>query len=595
MVGFGKLKIRKEFIALFLVMILASAVLTAFTGFNKVETKKVFVYSKEEVLNDIYKKDYIQRLNEYNNAFINNHKSNICEIVITPGHGNTTSYILTFKYNNRDAEQVAVLNLVSEYKGGLEKMEGVYAATVSSQDTFDISYYIALLFRVLGIALYLISLVLLTNRTGLKNRLMKPLVFALSIAGIAFNFLFILTAFYLAGSLVLSLMEKNREDAKFIAGVFSAAVLLRLVGTALMLAYNISNFHSLFAYVQPDEINYYNTALRISGSILSGAVPDVEKIVGFQQFGYNVFLAFVNLINGEVFFASKIVNTLVSSFMAMLTYIFVKEFFGSKEAKLAGFFICFMPTMIMFSAYTLRDVMIVMLLMLILYLSMRKRKLTAGTVLLLLVSIVSLWYLRNYAVLIAAMAVILFWVLAFADKKRINPLVVAGVLAAGAFIFFEITARVYNFNTFNTIYNYFRTTTALRFTAEFFMSLVNLDFLVNSGGASYGRSTILRMFYPDTLFLIVTFPFFVLGIMKGFKANRCVTLSLLLLFPVFIILYKIYYGGWFLRTQIQVLPVQAAFISLGIIDAFGEKYDKALLWLEKRFGRFKPKIFESIS
>lgn len=600
MIKFKKLKLRREFIVL-LSLLLMVAALPAFANFNRVETKKVFVYTKENnSLNNFYSKGYIQKINEYNEDFVSEHKSSFYELDLTPGYGNTAAYIMTLKYNAADADKVGSSILLSEYRSGLEKIEGVYAATISGQDSFDISYFLSVMYKILGTLLYLSSLALLVNRTGVRNRLVYALVFFLSAAGLAFNFLFILTIFNISVLLVLGMMERNREDAKYIAGLFSAAVLLRVLGTALMLAYNSYSFHSLFSYVQPDEINYYNTAVRISSNFLSGSIPNVEQIVGFKQYGYNLMLAAVNLINGEVFFASKAVNILVSSFAALLTYLFAKEFFGTKAAKISGIIICLMPTMIVFSAYTLRDMIIVLLIMVVLYLTMRKEKLTAASALLLLASVVSLWYLRNYSVLIAVMAVILYKVLAFADKKRINPLIVACVLASGAFIFFEIALKVYSHNnTFNMIvgnmFVYFHDTGIPRFIGEFLLSLVNLDFLVNSGAATYGAGTFLRMFYPDTLFLIVTFPFFVLGIARGFKTNRALTISLLLLFPLFIVLYKIYYGGWFLRTQTQVLPIQAAFISLGIMDVFGERYDKAVLRIQSCFSRFRPKIFDRIS
>ena len=92
-----------------------------------------------------------------------------------------------------------------------------------------------------------------------------------------------------------------------------------------MLIYNNYSFNSLFAYVQPDEINYYNTAIRISNYFMSGTMPDILQIVGFKQFGYNIFLALVNMMNGELFFVSKIINILVSGFISVLTYVFVKE------------------------------------------------------------------------------------------------------------------------------------------------------------------------------------------------------------------------------------------------------------------------------
>lgn len=596
MIEFKKIKIRKEFAILFIILIVISAILPSFANFNTVETKKVFVYShyNSDVLNVSYNKDYIQRLNEYNNEFIKNNKSKIYRIDITPGHGNTASYFLSIKYNQTNEENVNNSDILSNYKTGLEKIDGVYEATISNFDIFHYNYSLSVIYKVLGIIIFFLTLILLINKVGLKDNLTLALVCVLSTAGVIFNFLFILTALNISVLILLHIIRKNEKDTKYIIGIFSLALVLRLLGTAVMLIYNNYSFNSLFAYVQPDEINYYNTAIRISNYFISGTMPDILQIVGFKQFGYNIFLAFVNMINGELFFVSKIINILVSGFISVLTYVFVKDLIDEKAAKLSGFIVCLMPTMIMFSAYTLRDVIIVILIMIILYLSMRQEKLTARAVLILLASVISLWFLRNYTVLIIGMVVILYKVLGYTRKKHVNPIIIIGVIIAGSFAFFQITSKVYNFNTFNAIYNYFKYTGFIPFLQEFVLSLVNLDFLVNSTATSYGKSTIIRMFYPDTLFLILSFPFFIIGIIKGYKINKNLTISLLTLFPVFIILYKIYYDGWFLRTQIQVLPIQVAFISLGIIDVFGARYDKLVLWIGKRFSRLPAGESEEI-
>lgn len=585
MIEFKKMKIRKEFAVLFIILIVISAIMPSFAKFNTVETKKVFVYSHydSDVLNVSYNKDYIQRLNEYNNEFIKNNKSSVYNIKITPGYGNTASYFLSIKYNQASEEKVSNSGIMNNYKAGLEKIDGVYEASISNFDTFHYSYSFSVIYKVLSVILFLLTLILLINRTGLKNNLLLAFVYVLSTAGVMFNFLFILSALNISVLLLLHIIRRNEKDKKYIIGIFSLALILRVLGTAVMLMYNNYSFNSLFAYVQPDEINYYNTGIRISNYFMSGTVPDILQIVGFKQFGYNVFLAFVNLLNGELFFVSKVINILVSGFISVMTYVFVKELLDEKAAKLSGFIVCLMPTMIMFSAYTLRDIIIVILIMTILYFSMRQGKLTTVVMLILLASVISLWFLRNYTVLIIGMVVILYKILGYAKKKHVNPILIICVIIAGSFAFFQVTSKVYNFNTFNTIYNYFKYTGFITFLQEFVLSLVNLDFLVNSTVTSYGKSTIIRMFYPDTLFLLLSFPFFIIGIIKGYKINKTLTISLMTLFPVFIILYKIYYDGWFLRTQIQVLPIQVAFISLGIIDVFGSRYDKLLLWMGKRF------------
>ena len=85
MIEFKKIKIRKEFAILFIILIVVSAIVQSFANFNTVETNKVFVYSHfdSDVLNVSYNKDYIQRLNEYNNEFIKNNKSSIVDLSLT--------------------------------------------------------------------------------------------------------------------------------------------------------------------------------------------------------------------------------------------------------------------------------------------------------------------------------------------------------------------------------------------------------------------------------------------------------------------------------------------------------------------------------
>jgi hypothetical protein len=99
---------------------------------------------------------------------------------------------------------------------------------------------------------------------------------------------------------------------------------------------------------------------------------------------------------------------------------------------------------------------------------------------------------------------------------------------------------------------------------------VNLDFIVNLGGTIYTstKTIILRILYPDTLFLVVTFPFMILGFANLFKKNQAMAIIIVAMFIAFITIYTVQYGGWFLRIQLQIFPYQYMLISLGIFEMF---------------------------
>ena len=135
----------------------------------------------------------------------------------------------------------------------------------------------------------------------------------------------------------------------------------------------------------------------------------------------------------------------------------------------------------------------------------------------------------------------------------------------------RLITTVYSIDIISMIENYINSLGISNLIKGLFLSIVNLDFLSNTNANLYESVKLigLRGLYPETLFLIISFPAFIIGIIKGLKVNREFVISILAFIFGLILIYRIEYGGWFLRIQLQTLPYQYLLISLGICKLFG--------------------------
>ncbi|GKX68068.1 hypothetical protein [Inconstantimicrobium mannanitabidum] len=378
--------------------------------------------------------------------------------------------------------------------------------------------------------------------------------------------------------IVLGLFFKyKKENNKFLAITFLSAFVIRIVTLVGMVIVSKVKSGIGMSYFQPDEIFYYWTGNQIYTSLAKGIWPNLAAIVENNQYGYNLFMGLVELFNKEIFFTAKLINCLVSSMLIPLTYRCTIRLFNDKRvAKVTTLILVVVPTFILFSTYALRDMFITILILLIFYEVievMETKRNIFSTVFKVCIFSIMLVTLRIYAAIMITAIWILYLILRFFEKREKNIIIIFLISLLLLIPVEKLASHFYGFNIFNTFVSYFTNLGVIKYFTGLICSLVNLDFLTNIGGAVYsGKTIIIRMFYPDTVLLVLSAPLFVMGIVAAYKKNKSATIVLILLAIGFITVYKFQYGGWFLRTQLQIFVFQYMFIALGFSKFIGNKH-----------------------
>ncbi|MBK1810280.1 hypothetical protein JHL18_06490 [Clostridium sp. YIM B02505] len=560
---------------------------------NDVEQYKVFkLYSidSDNNVSDIVDKAVLKKLNVFNKNFGQSYKGDF-KVNVLPIEGINARYRIRFT-SEGGLDSQAMSKVYDDYVNMLKKSSVAFHISPAEYD--NVEYTNIMLHSTLiniGQAL-LYSFILL-----FLYRIIKPLsinenIFgALSIVVFLISKVFNLFAAVLAVALAViicyNIINKAKEYKKTLIKLSVLALVVRILVTAAMLMYNYYKYSTLLSYSQTDEIFYYSSSDYIYQSLVNFAWPNLKAITGIDQYGYNLFMGVVKLINhGDIFMSVKIINILVSVIFVLLVFKFVYSVTENYDvAKISALMMAVMPTFAVFSSFALRDIFISIIIFLILYevILMNKSTNKIRNVVICFSLMIGLWYLRHYALLLVLMLVALYVVIRFLINKRINIIAILMSILLLAVGLIVVASKIYAFNIFIMLRSYVQSQGILKFLSGIILSIVNLDFLINSGETIYKstRSLILRIIYPETIFLILSFPIMCLGFIKGLKKDISFVITIIVMFVGFIAIYKMQYGGWFLRTQLQIFPFQYMFIAWGLVAMIDDSDSRLARTLKK--------------
>jgi len=526
--------------------------------------------------------------NLINKGFIYS-SENVKKVEFTPISAFMFEYEMKIYSKNAVSHQ-ELIKIQEEYSNYLrEKDPKIYR--IAFNKTYDYTIVQAQInnafFKIVAMLLLLICFYFLkkqrstySNKQAVDKRLNYILLFFAAALSMVFKFIIPLAAFLLTLGLLFRYCRKYEKESTFLIKLFSAATIIRLLAVGAMYIFNNIRYGSSLSYLQPDEMFYYHTSDKIAAILASFKWPNLSGIAEVKQYGYNLFGGIVKLLNGEHYFALRFINVIASAIFVILIYDFATRFIKSRKiARLSAVLMCIMPTQIMFSVFALRDVFISMLIFLMIsslfrYYNEGENKIT--TVMLFIICGIVLWFFRNYAVALVVISSLFYMILKLGERKNIKLYYLLPIMAVMFGAALILLSKVYNISFINMIIDYFKREGVVKYLAGLMLSITNLDFLISAGVSIYSNpaSLILRFFYPETLFLIITLPLFVIGVRKLLAENTCEMLSILLLIIGFITIYKIVYGGWFLRTQLQVFPYQYIIISIGFMQVVSQSSEK---------------------
>lgn len=542
-----------------------------------------FYYSPNYKVSNSVDKSLLKTINSLNTTFKKSYSDKNLSVDITPISGGENQYKISIQSHNY-IDDNTTNKIYSTFKDILlEKIPELYHVShienndylyISSNINNIIWNYIKTLVLIIS-SLLLVSLLNSEKKSLINKR--NVIIYAIFfILSTLLNLSLMMSAILFTASLIYHYSKKLNIKDNIVKLLILAISIRLIIGIALM-ALNLFKYGSIYSYLQPDEIFYYSSGDTIGNYLRNFSWPDLKAITGVDQYGYNLFLGFINALTGKDFFITvKIINVCFSLILIPITYDLSFSITENKQvSNLTTIIMSIMPTFALFSNFALRDILISLCMCIIILQTIKLNKYglkrNFSNIFILFLGVVSLWFLRKFAALILIGICIFYTILKLSNRKKISIMITLSTIFLSVALVLRLITTVYSIDIISMIENYINSLGISNLIKGLFLSIVNLDFLSNTNANLYESVKLigLRGLYPETLFLIISFPAFIIGIIKGLKVNREFVISILAFIFGLILIYRIEYGGWFLRIQLQTLPYQYLLISLGICKLFG--------------------------
>ncbi len=154
------------------------------------------------------------------------------------------------------------------------------------------------------------------------------------------------------------------KEYRIILAIFSLALVLRLLHI-----YSIITI-PFFNHPIVDEKEHYDWALKILG----GDIFSAHKMVFFKSPGYPYFLALLLLCTAKNIFWVKVLQAVMGAVSSVLVYLIAREKFGKGVGIFSGFIMSIYPLFIYYDAMLLITSFFILMILLVLYVSLRLEK-----------------------------------------------------------------------------------------------------------------------------------------------------------------------------------------------------------------------------
>ncbi|WP_160677799.1 hypothetical protein [Clostridium sp. C8-1-8] len=561
----------------FILLIIFLSVICGYINTTYVKYINVRIYFLDSAQNKIepLNNNNIRVINSYNNEFHSKYKN----ILISPE--NSKEYIYRMEVKSKNNEYKNLNTIYEEYRNDLMKQGAFFISNNNfiNEDMTNIKIKNIVFNLIMGIIFifavsFFENVIRNTRYMAIKEKYLNIILSLLYFISSMIKVSVVLTAILISIGIIANIIKRNIDKKQQLLLLLKVSIIFKLVAIIGFNLINYIKYRTLYNYTQPDELFYYSTADYLYQRILNlSHLRILELTNGNRQFGYNLFLGLLKVLNnGDILISAKVVNLLIGLVFIFIMYEFSYKLLREhKVAIMTSYMMAILLTFSLFSSIALRDVLLSLLICLLLKeIIIENDKYTIKKLVRIIVISIALCSLRIFVFMIIAILLALYKTVQYGRKRSISSVFTALCLVSLAFIFIILASRFYRVSMFDFMYPYIKRVGLLGYIKGLVLSSVNLDFIVNIGGTIYTspKAVILRMLYPDTLFLIITFPFMILGFFSLFRRVKDISVIVVIMFVSLITIYTIQYGGWFLRIQLQIFPYQYMVISLGIFEVF---------------------------
>lgn len=151
------------------------------------------------------------------------------------------------------------------------------------------------------------------------------------------------------------------SEKQYRANVFSAAVALRFVWVIASYYFYIEATGRPFEFGAADSLGYHWDAEWLAGESWSVTWAYLFGGVMYADSGFPFFLTVLYKVFGSVIIIPRLINVLLSSWSCVLVYKMSSRTFGEDVGRMAGIMMVFMPNLIIYCGYHLKETLMLFL------------------------------------------------------------------------------------------------------------------------------------------------------------------------------------------------------------------------------------------
>lgn len=210
------------------------------------------------------------------------------------------------------------------------------------------------------------------------------------------------------------------DEKKYKKKLFICSFVIRFIWVLISYVLYTVLYGIPFEYGASDSLGYHEVAVWFS-SLSFENIFEYIRSIDLDDAGYPFYLNILYKLYGPSVIITRILKSLISSWMCLMVYELTKRNYGENVAKIAGVFCCLNPNLIMYSALHLKETEMLFLTVAAINrcdIMIRQKKFNVINMLLSAVLVLSLFFFRT--VLGIAVVFAVFSSLVFTTTKVVN-------------------------------------------------------------------------------------------------------------------------------------------------------------------------------
>lgn len=186
--------------------------------------------------------------------------------------------------------------------------------------------------------------------------------YAMNIGYIALGFMWVLGFFLIVSQCTMVWGKEKVSDKVFVKKLFWTALALRVVWVIVSYFFYDAVTGQPFEFQARDSIGYHGDAEWLAGEPWSTmGVYLFGNYIGFSDSGFPIYLTVIYKVFGPIIIIPRFINAFLSAWTCTLVYRMASRTFGEEVGRISGIMMAFMPNLIIYCGYHLKETVMLFL------------------------------------------------------------------------------------------------------------------------------------------------------------------------------------------------------------------------------------------